>query len=294
MPLLTIITPTFNRAEKLKDCYTSLKQQTCFDFQWLIIDDGSSDNTETIVRQFQEQTSEFSIEYHYKHNGGKHTALNQAHPFIQGKYVVILDSDDIFTPDTVETILSRWEIYENNETVGRIIFLKGYSVDDPVCYVKHEGVPVNTLREPRIGISGRDCCDTFRTELFTKYPFPEYPDERFIGEGAAFTLMEMESLGVYYNKVLLIGDYLEGGLTKGGVAMRIRNPKGGMYNSKVHMSPKLKLPERIKKGILYDTYSHFAGVSFFKAVQENDYKLLTILCYIPGTIMYLYWKKKYI
>lgn len=294
MPSLTIITPTYNRANTLTNGFNALLKQSCYDFQWLIIDDGSTDNTKEVVQQFRSSTDRFEIDYHYKENGGKHTALNEAHPFIRGRYVVIVDSDDILSSDAVETILMRWKAFDNDKRVGRIIFLKGYSVNRPICYVKNEGIPLNTLREPRIGSAGRDCCDTFRTELFKKHPFPVFPDERFIGEGTAFTPMEMESLGVYYNKVLLIGNYLDDGLTKAGVAMRIHNPKGGMANSLVHMHPKLSLKTRFKKGILYNCYGKFAKVSFKDALQNNPYKALTLTTYLPGVLLHHYWVRKYL
>ena len=103
----------------------------------------------------------------------------------------------------------------------------------------------------------------------------------------------MESLGVYYNKVLLIGDYLDGGLTKAGVAMRIRNPKGGMYNSKIHMDPRLPMKTRIKKGILYCCYADIARVPFWAALKDSNYKLLAACCYPIGFLLSRYWQRKY-
>ena len=110
MAKLTIITPTYNRADCLKSCWASLCVQTVRDFQWLIIDDGSTDDTAAVVRAFQSRDEGFSIDYYQKTNGGKHTALNAAHPFIRGDYVVILDSDDSLTPNAVETILNKCSI----------------------------------------------------------------------------------------------------------------------------------------------------------------------------------------
>lgn len=89
---LTILTPTFNRKKSLERVYESLKSQTSYDFQWIIIDDGSIDNTREYIESLNE--SNFLMEYHYKKNGGKHTAINYSHPFILGKYTCIVDSDD--------------------------------------------------------------------------------------------------------------------------------------------------------------------------------------------------------
>lgn len=292
--LLTVITTTYNRCKLLKECYLSLKNQTSKNFQWLIVDDGSTDDTRTVIEEIKSNENEFLIDYVYKKNGGKHTALNASHTYIKGKYVVILDSDDKLIDAAVETILKEWKKYDDNDSVGQVIFLKGYAENDPICYVENENVVVDTLTEPRLGKTGRDCCDSYRTSLFVKHPFPEFEGEKFIGEGSAFFFIELESKGVYVNKVIYICSYREDGLTKAGKKMRIQNPLGGMYNSRVYMNKRLPLKTRVKKGMLYNCYSKFAHISFAKAIKENEYKLLTLATYIPGFVLYCYWKKKYL
>lgn len=293
MPELTIITPTYNRAHCLADCWESLKNQTCTDFQWLVSDDGSTDDTEQLISEIRKENPTFRIDYIRKENGGKHTALNAAHPHIKGKYVLVLDSDDRLTTTAVGQVLAAWSRYESNRTVGQVIFLKGYTEEKPICYVKNEDTVVDTLEEPRIAVTGRDCADSFRTELFVKHPFPEFPGERFLGEGSAFFFIELESKGVYINQVIYLCDYREDGLTKAGKKMRLRNPLGGRYNSMVYMHPRLPLKTRVKKAMLYICYSHFAGISLGKIMAENPYKLLTALALLPGTALYFYWKKRY-
>ena len=193
----------------------------------------------------------------------------------------------------MEKLACAWKKYENNPEVGQIIFLKGHSKDEPICYVRHPGVIVDTLKEKRIPITGRDCFDSYRTDLFTKYKFPEFAGEKFIGEGSAFFFIELESKGVYFNEVLYIGSYRNDGLTKAGRSMRIKNPLGGMYNSKVYMNKALPLVTRIKKGILYGCYSKIADIPFAESLKENENKALTVLTYIPGVILANVWHKKY-
>lgn len=292
--LLTIITTTYNRCELLKECYFSLKNQTNKNFQWLIVDDGSTDETKDVINEIKNKENEILIDYVYKKNGGKHTALNASHPYIKGKFMAILDSDDQLVDTAVETMLDKWHKYQNNKEVGQVIFLKGYNENEPICYVKNEDVVVDTLIEPRIGETGRDCFDSYRTSLFKKYPFPEYEGEKFIGEGSAFFFIQLESKGVYVNKVIYTCSYREDGLTKAGKKMRIQNPLGGMYNSMVHMHKRLPLKTRIKKGMLYNCYSKFARIGFIKSVSKNEHKLLTLVTYIPGVALYFYWKRKYL
>lgn len=293
MPTLTIITPTYNRESCLGACWESLRKQTCRDFQWLVVDDGSMDHTPAIIEAIKQENPQYCIDYIRKENGGKHTALNAAHPHIKGKYVVVLDSDDRLVPTAVEQILAGWRDFGNNPEVGQLIFLKGYSEEKPICYVKNERTVVDTLAEPRIGITGRDCCDSFRGELFIKHPFPEFPGERFLGEGSSFFFIELESKGVYINRVIYLCDYREDGLTKAGRKMRLQNPRGGKFNSMTYMHPRLPVKTRIKKAVLYVCYSRFAEDSPGAMIRENPYKLLTILALLPGTLLYAYWKKRY-
>ena len=127
-PILSIITPTYNRGHLLQRCYDSLSAQTRKDFEWIIVDDGSTDNTEEIVSSFD---SDYDIVYIKKENGGKHTALNTSHPYVHGKYVMILDSDDYLIPEAVEKIVKGWIDFEENEAIGIVTFLKGGSVNKP-------------------------------------------------------------------------------------------------------------------------------------------------------------------
>lgn len=294
MAELTIITPTYNRADCLRECFQSLEAQSCHDFQWIVVDDGSTDNTKELVADFMESQPDFRIDYMHKENGGKHTALNASHPYICGKYVLILDSDDTLTADAVGAVLKAWHEWDDNKNVGQIIFLKGYTQDSPVCYVEHERVPVDTLKEPRISNSGRDCCDVFRAELFQKYPFPVFPGEKFIGEGAAFFYIEAESRGVYYNQVIYLCSYRQDGLTKAGRKLRIQNPAGGKYNSSVYMDDRLPLKTRLKKAVLYICYSKFKGETVGKAIRDTKYKALAMFAVLPGLLCYHFWRKKYI
>lgn len=122
---LTIITPTYNRCDKIGKLYDSLTRQSCQNFQWLVIDDGSTDGTEDWFLKLiatKDRTSTFLIDYHKKENGGKHTALNASHPYIKGKWMTIVDSDDYLTDDAVETMVHKWEKYETDPAIGGITF----------------------------------------------------------------------------------------------------------------------------------------------------------------------------
>lgn len=290
-PVLSIITPTYNRAELLKKCYASLLQQTCKDFEWIIVDDGSADNTAEVVKGFD--TAEFPIVYVSKENGGKHTALNASHAYIYGEYVLILDSDDYLTNTAVEQVKCEWEKWKYNKTVGVLIFYRGKDENTPLCIANDTDTPVNMLRYKRTCIFSSDCCEVIRTDLFKEYPFPVFGGEKFISEGALWHRVGFTNKCVYINRVIYICEYLEGGLTKQGKSMRIRCPLGGMFNSDLLMDKRNPLKTRAKSGLLYTCYGFFANKKPKQMAKECRAKALIWLCMPFGWILHRHWKKKY-
>lgn len=293
-PLVTVITPTYNRAHTITDCWESLMRQTNHDFQWLVIDDGSNDNTKQVIEQLSAQSPDMRIHYVYKENGGKHTALNVSHPYIEGRYVLILDSDDTLTPNAVQDVISAWSRYETNEEINVIYFYKSDRNGNILAYVRHPNEPLLTYRERRLSsCHSRDCCDTFRTVTFIKHKFPVFPGERFIGEGAALLDIELQGKGVYVDKPICVCEYLTDGLTQAGRKMRLQNPQGGRYNSEKYMDHRLPFFLRCKNAMLYICYSFFAGASVHEALMATSHKPLVLLNLVPGSLIYRYWKRKF-
>lgn len=294
-PQLTIITPSYNRKELLKRCFQSLLSQTCFDFEWIVVDDGSSDGTREEFPVYLNRELPFTATYIWKENGGKHTALNAAHPYVRGKYILMFDSDDTLTENAVETVLSGWENYEADQKIGMVVFLKQLPDGTIVAMGAREGVPMDVLNHKRICKITNDCCEVIRSELFLKYPFPVFEGERFLAETALWYRAGLDAKCVYINRPIYICEYLDGGLTKGGKKLRIRNCHGGMYTSYLRMNPRCSIRERVKAGLLYVCYGHFAGVRFTEMVKEAaGCRFLTILCGLPGTMLYYMWKIKYL
>lgn len=255
--MLTILTTTFNRSFLLHRCYESLCKQTCQNFEWLIIDDGSTDNTEEIVDGIKNEGPSFSIQYVKKKNGGKHTALNYSHPYIRGKYLLMLDDDDILTPDTVETALDDWKVYENNLKIGCISYQKGL-LDTKAPLVDWPGTePIisNTI-DFRINANrGGDCAEVIRTEMFKKYPAPIFEGEKFLAEDFLWVNSAFEYDTVYIKKVLYLCEYRNDGLTRNKNANRLKAPQGGMYTCNLYFDSRIAFIVQMKKAILYDCYA---------------------------------------
>lgn len=290
--LLSIVTPTYNRVHTLSACYHSLTQQSCTQFEWIIIDDGSSDGTERFFSELKD--APFPISYHWKENGGKHTALNASHPYIHGQYVLLLDSDDQLTPDAVERILAAWSRYRADPSVGIVTLLKGRDTEHPNCYAADEGVPVDIMAYPRICPVSNDACEVIRTDLFLAFPFPVFPGERFLSEGALWNRVSFTHKCVYVNHVIYLCDYLDGGLTSSGKPLRIRNPKGGMYTANLNMAKKNNWTRRIKNGLLYDCYGFFSRDGLRAVLSRSDHRVLALSCLPWGWLLYLWWKLRYL
>lgn len=294
LPTLSIITPAYNRAALLSRCFASLRAQTSTDFEWIVVDDGSTDDTEAVMTRISGRSEAFPVRYIRKENGGKHTALNAAHPFIHGKYVLILDSDDWLLPEAVEIILAGWERYDNQPDVAMVTFLKQNS-DGRICaYAKEENTPTDVLQYKRVCVVSGDCCEVIRAELFRKYPFPVFEGERYLAPTALWYRAGLEGSSVYINKPVYICEYLEDGLTRLGRRLRISNPKGSMYTSYLRMHRRCRMAERMKAGVLYICYGGFAGESSGALLRRAmPYSFLAGLCLFPGRILYSLWRRKY-
>ena len=120
MKTLTVFTLTFNRAYCLNKCYESLLRQTSNDFEWLVVDDGSTDDTKALVEQWQNECTKFKISYIYKKNGGMHSGYNVAYEHIETELAMSIDSDDYLPDNSVELVVDFWKEYGNQNVAGII------------------------------------------------------------------------------------------------------------------------------------------------------------------------------
>jgi len=290
-PMVTIFTPTYNRESYLGKLFESLKNQTNHDFKWLIIDDGSTDKTEEVVKTFYD-SSNFEIEYIKKENGGKHTALNLAFKMIESDYTFIVDSDDTLTSDAVQLIYDNDAIVKENNLAG-MCFLKGYDEKTVIGTPFPQNGIFNDI-ELRYGenVIG-DKTEIWRTDILKKYEFPVFEGERFQGENYVWWKIAFEYDMLYINKIVYLAEYLSDGLSKSGKKLRISCPLGGMENSKVGFSKRFPLKERIKRAWLFVCYGFFAKMSVIEIVKKSENWKLIVPNLIFGWLVYIYWNKKY-
>lgn len=291
---LTILTPTYNRGEQLHLLYGSLLKQTNREFEWIIVDDGSTDNTKEIVQRWIAE-SEIRINYYYKKNGGKHTALNYAISRIESELTFIVDSDDILTSDAVEIIMRYHRRYEGEENICGYAFLRAFP-DGKINgkeFIPNEKVA--SYIEARINADDAiaDKAEVFKTKCLREFPFPEYPGEKFLGEDIVWIRMARKYMMVHINRAIYIGNYQEDGLTKNRRLNNIKSPLGCVNRASEFMKNDLKSKYRIKATLQYIIYGKFANRGMIKQIKNSPDKKLTLVLYIPGLLIYNDWKRKY-
>lgn len=287
--LLTVLTPVYNRGKYLFRIYDSLINQTNQNFKWVIVNDGSTDDTAQILEEIKRHNTELDIAIFIKENGGKHTAINYAVPSIDTDLVLILDSDDFLTNDAVQLISDKWQRYKNDSKICGFSFLKGKSVNEPLSswYPKDEFVS-NYIKFRINGNIKGDCCEVIKTTVLKEFPFKEFPKERFLTESSIWIPMALKYDTVYLNKVIYIADYLPDGLTKAGRRMQMNNPVGAMYAAKLGLDCKAKLCYKIKQAILYGCYGIKAGKQSKEIVKSSGHGFLVVL-FLP--IAFLFYKR---
>lgn len=294
MSSITIITPTYNRADLLPRLYESLLKQSIMDFEWMVIDDGSQDSTEELIQGYL-QEKRIPIYYEKQSNAGKHTALNRGIAQINSELTFIVDSDDYLTPDAIEIILSYHEKYKNTPKLCGYSFLRCHQDGRVNTAYFPEDERIDTYLSVRInGNIGGDKAEVFFTDILKRYPFPVFEGEKYMPEDVVWMQMSGPYKMLHVNKSTYICDYLEGGLTNTGRRMKLHSPKGMMLRSKIYLdNPDTCIKVKIKMMLLYNIYGRFNDNStgeLFKGVRQ---KLLCAVCYLPSFILYTRWKKRY-
>ncbi|MBW4764108.1 glycosyltransferase family 2 protein [Prevotella salivae] len=295
--LVTIVTPTYNRADKLPWLYESLCNQTSKDFIWLCIDDGSTDNTQdlisTYIHEQKNSESPFSIQYLKKENGGKHSALNVAFRKVQTELLFIVDSDDVLIPDAINTISEDWKQTHNREKLCGIGYLRGYSADQRIGDAYTQNFVISNFITERYnkGVDG-DKAEVWVTEKLRDFQYPEVKGERFISESVAWIWLAKQYDMLFVNKIIYITEYLVGGLSDSGRALRFKCPHLMAYGSLMTMSKEFSFKIRMKETLLYIVYSLF-GKKSLGEIFDCPYKLLVCINLLPGYLLYRLWKHKY-
>lgn len=288
MPFITVFTPTYNRAYCLNKCYESLLRQTNKDFVWLIIDDGSTDDTQKLVHKWIEQTREFEIRYTYKENGGLHTGYNAAIEQLDTELAICVDSDDYLVDDAIERIADFWQ--ENNDgKVAGIVALDATEDKKVIGDLLPEQSTVNLidLTIGRYKLQNGDRKLVVRTDLYKSVA----PQMTFLGEknfNPHYMHLQISQSHDFLvmNQILCIVEYLPGGMTNSMLHQYYSSPNSFAQIRRLYLSfNNAGIVFRFKQCIHYVSSSILAHDRSF--LKTSPAKALTVLAVPLGWLLSL-------
>ncbi len=290
MKTLTVFTPAYNRAYTIHLCYESLCRQTCRDFVWLVVDDGSTDNTKELIESWQKKDNGFEIRYVYKQNGGMHTAHNTAYENIDTELNVCIDSDDYMTDDAVEKIVTLWK-EKGNEKYAGIIALDCLQNGEIIGTGLETDRETTTLKGYYQRGGKGDKKLIYRTDVMKKYPpYPEFEGEKYVSIAYKYYLADEDYTLLILNEPVCVVEYQTDGSSTNMYRQYLRNPKGFAFIRKVDMQKADSLKE------LFRCTTHYVSSSIISKnknfIKESPKKAATVLSIPFGAALTVYIKHK--
>lgn len=268
--LITLFTPTYNRAAYLSILYNSLLFQTYSDFEWIIVDDGSTDHTEELIHSFIAE-KKIKISYVKQKNSGKHIAMNWGAQLAKGALFFVVDSDDHLPFNSLERVIFHWDQVQKlpsnqkNKIIGlagNITLPSGEIVGgDPQYDVLDTDLILYRFQK---NING-DKKEVYLTKVIQDNPFPKIENETFCPEALIFyRLADQGNQLRFFNESIYCCDYLEGGLTLDGLKTIKRGPISSLqsYADVIGFSA-VPFLTRIKYTILFWRFSFLSKKQSF-------------------------------
>lgn len=286
MPLLTVFTPTYNRAYVLPKCYEAMKKQSCKDFIWLIVDDGSTDNTCELAEKWKKESNGFELRYIYQENLGMHGAHNFAYNNIDTEINTCIDSDDYMPDDAVEKIINFWNACDKEKNISGFLALDAYDNGEIIGTGFPNNIKCATSYEYyyKYKIKG-DKKFILRSDLTKMYPYPIFDDEKYVNLATKYCLLDNDYMLLNLNEVVCIVEYLEDGSSLNMFRQYLNNPKGFAYSRRLCMA----LPYA-GFGYKYRQAVHYVSsclISKNKAwLTESPYKALVIAAAPFGVLLW--------
>lgn len=251
--LITVFTPTYNRGGFLYDIFESLSQQTFKDFEWIVVDDGSSDNTKDMMDKIIAGCHSFPIRYIYKENGGKHTAINVGVKLAKGELFFIVDSDDTLMDTALQTVVDEWNKVKDNAQIGGVV---GLDVNSRTGEIIGGGLPQEVIDCDAMEIRYKyhvrgDLKEVFRTDVLREFPFPEIKGERFCPEQLVWFRIAQRYKLRYVNKPIYRVEYQPDGITSGIVKARMESPVATCMTYSEMLAYSIPFMQKIKAAINY-------------------------------------------
>lgn len=289
MKTLTIFTPAYNRAHTLGRTYESLIRQNCNDFVWLIIDDGSKDNTRELVESWMKE-NRIEIRYIYQENQGMHGAHNTAYRNIDTELNTCIDSDDYMPDNAVEIIVNFWKEHGSEKYAG-IIGLDSTENGGIIGTSFPEDMKETTLNGFYAKGGRGDKKLVYRTDIIKQYPeYPIFEGEKYVGLAYKYMLIDQDYQLLTINKPLVIVEYQQDGSSVNMYRQYWNNPNGFAFFRKTEMVTTKSFSRKFIVCVHYVSSSFIAKNKRF--IKESPEKMLTAFAIPLGYMLYLYIKYK--
>jgi len=285
--MVTLFTPTYNRADLLDRLYESVKRQTCKDFEWIIIDDGSKDNTKEKIESWK-KNRDVNIVYLYQENSGKPSAYNRAVEYAKGEVLCCVDSDDYLSDNAIEVIEDNLKAIEDDDISG--MFLLKQDLNGKIL---GDIFPDNIKYASAFELSDKYCINgewsqIYKVSVLRKHPYPIIEGEKFITESVLFDSLSLHYKALLVNIPINFCEYQQEGLTKNIYNCLIENPTG----YKIYYSQRIDLAYSWKKRLSYILrYEAFSNMSKDRKYNYSGrYSKLACLLAPFGVIGKYYYK----
>lgn len=293
---ITVFTPTYNRAYIIDELYNSLKKQTFIDFEWLIIDDGSTDCTYEKVKNWSADNTKFPIRYYKFENSGKQKEINRALDLARGELFFTVDSDDLLTADALDKI-NQWE-----KTIPQCEKFCGFAGSDgdmtgkainPIFSEEYvDATFFNRYAETGMFI-GHDRPWVFYTDVHRQYRYPEFEGEKFIAEAVVWNRMAKDGYQIRcFNDVIYLLEHQEDGYTKKISQILIQSPKGyGLWKAEQMSFLKYGFLRRIKEYYIFycDLQNKYHWRDIAKYIQASAPVMMFVI--IAFKLKHIGWRK---
>lgn len=293
--LVTVFTPTYNRAKTLQRLYDSLCRQTNKNFEWIVVDDGSTDNTEVCVKSYLNHNNNFYIRYVKTENKGKHCAINLGVSLAEGEYFFIVDSDDYLSENAIERIYYWFSTIDCEASYAGICGNRFH----PECGLIGTTFDGSFVDAPmhersRYNING-DKAEVFYTNILKQYPFPCFVGETFLSEGVVWNRISADGyLMRHFNENIYCCQYLPEGLSNNLLKLRKKNIKGTLLFFKELYFLQKCLWDKFKTGSFYVRFAKYNKFSFREIkeeLHENSFMVMALYLFYVGRL-FLEWKRK--
>lgn len=286
VPLITVMTPTYNRATTIVALAASLEAQAYRDFEWLVVDDGSIDDTSDVLARIAAQTS-LRMTVIRTPNGGKHRAVNHGVARARGRWFFIVDSDDRLPSDALEKIAAAIPLADANPGCAGILGLQR----------RFDG-PINGSRLPEDpgfqttvelyflkGVTG-DKAWVHKTTVLAAHPFPEFDGERFLTEAVVWNRIAAEGMTMLLrNEVLYEGEYRADGLSARSLELRVANPRGALLYYSEQLALVLPLRCLLKPALNYIRFVLLSGTNIGAALAGLAGHRVLAIVLLPAAAM---------